>query len=424
MALTCGWIMLCKQCGFGLGNQANFCPGCGEKVLEEDRQEGFTQKQPAKWLKLLFGLILAGLTAGLLMMLFSDNMSDTVSEQLKAIKEDRLKEAYYNYTSKEFQAATSFNSFEEFLINYPAFSQSKSIRFIDRHAESDSGVLKAMISNDEGTEYPVRYQLVKSEDKWLISSIKLEEFSRKTLAITENDLKQKKEIIFNSQPLKDAITGMMLQVREHNIKDAYESYTSADFRKTTTLDEFEGFIKQNPAFSQNESVELNELSFDNNVATMNGTLKDTQGNLYSAEYDLVEERGKWKIFHAKVWALDPRNHEDAAKLSFSKFILGSEVDGNNIVTNPKTIFKGSDGDIYLNLSADNVKAGTKIEVVFEHVDTHSKITPVSKRILENGDMILSFIFSPPEKGWPVGNYRILAAASSGEKESYDFKMEE
>lgn len=423
MVLTCGWTMLCKQCGFGLGNKANFCPSCGQKISEKERDEGKFQKNPARWLKILFGFLLAGLLISCLIILFSDDISETVSEQLQAIKEQRITEAYYAFTSKEFQKATSLGEFQEFMNVYPVFSHNKSVRFIERHVESDLGTLQAMILTDQGMEIPVRYQLIRDNDKWLISSIKLEEESPAGDTKDIVDLKAKNEV-FDSKPLTDAIEGMMLQIRNNNAKNAYEMYTSADFRKNTNLEEFVWFLKENPSFAENESLDLGDLTFDNNVATMNATLKDGKGNLHTAEYDLVQEKGEWKIFHAKVWKFDPKSKEAAAKLVFSKFILGSEVDSNNVVTSPRSVFKSNDGDIYLNLYADNVQAGTKIEVTFEHVDTHSTIAPVSKRVMEQGDIILSFIFTPPEKGWPTGNYRLLATSSNGEKSSYDFKVEE
>lgn len=526
--------MLCKQCGFNLSNQANFCPSCGNKITDEERQQNSSPKQSAKWLKILLGILIAGLTLITLLILLSEDMTDIVSEQLKSIKENRLTEAYYDYTSKSFQEATSLDRFREFMNIYPAFAHNKSVRFIDRTTENDSGSLHAMILTEQGVEIPVQYSLVREGDKWKIESIKLEDIgsqgasiddgeqaaivapielqlqalqkrevrqgydtlskqysekmpwdqfdsfvkghpiffqyksvnyeaiqrsgdkatvnarleSRKDQVVVSYELVQeegkwkiagmqlqgnesakevdqaKKDEVFDSKPLETVIKAQMEQIRQKNFMKAYEDYTSKDFQKSTTIKEFEGFIKDNTSFSENSSVELDDISFDNNVATMAGILKSRDGKVYPVEYDLVQENGVWKIFHVQVLNPDQRVKKAASDLQFSKFVLGSGLGNDGLVVSSKTTFKTNSGDIYLNLYVDNVKSDTKIQVVFEHVDSHSTIEPVSSRVSEDGNVILTFIFSPPTNGWPKGKYRLSASASTGETGTFDFVVEE
>jgi hypothetical protein len=410
--------MLCKKCGFGISNQANFCPKCGEKVPEEMHQTNSTQKT-GRWLKILLSLILVGLATAFFMLLISDNMTETVSDQLDAIKEDKLTEAYYSYTSKTFQEATPLTSFREFIEEYPIFSNHKSVRFIDRNTSNEAGTLHAMIMNEDGKEIPVLYQLVKEEDRWLINGIKLDD----TNPEEEYEYQSASELEFDSTPLKSAVYSIMSEIRTGNLKKAYEDHTSSDFRTTTTFHDFENFIKENPSFSQNQTVELDDLTFDNNIASITGTLKDAESKKYSAEYNLVEENGQWKIFHVRVWPQDPNLQLGDPKLKFTQFVVGSNVDQQNVITDPRTIFKPESGNIFLNLAVNNIRMGTKVDVLFEHVDSHSAIPPVSKRIMEDGDVTLAFIFTAPTTGWPIGNYRLTAIASSGEKNTYDFKVE-
>lgn len=419
MVLTSGWTMLCKRCGFGMSSQANFCPKCGEKVPEEMLTSNQSQKSTGKWLKVLLGFILVGLVAAFLLLMLSDDMTETVSDQLEAIKENKLTEAYYSYTSKAFQETTPLKTFREYIEEYPVFSKHKSVRFIDRNTSDDAGALHAMIMSENGEEIPVQYQLIKDGDRWLINGIKLDDTNPEEAF----EYGSADESMFDSTPLKSAINNLMSDIRSGNLKNAYESHTSSDFKTTTTFQDFENFIKENPSFLQNQSVELDDLSFDNNMATISGVLKDTDGKVYSAEYNLVEENGEWKIFHVRVWPQDPSSLHGASKLKFTQFVVGSNVDQEKVVTDPKMIFKPNSGDIYLNLAVDDIRTGTKVDVYFEHVDSHSTIPPVSRRVMEDGDVILAFIFTSPTAGWPLGNYRLTATASSGEKNTYDFKVE-
>lgn len=408
--------MLCKQCGFNLSNQANFCPGCGKKVTEEERLENASPRQSTLWLKLLLGLLLLGVASIVLVILLSGDLTDTVSDQLQTIKEGKLTEAYYNYTSKAFQEATSLSNFREFMNVYPVFSHHRSVRFIDRNTDNDSGFLHAMILTEKGMEIPVQYRLVKEQDKWKIDSIKLEDMG----AANSSKIKEDQTLL---KPLEATIKEQMKQIRLKNLKKAYEEYTSIEFQKTTTFNEFEEFIQDNPSFSENQSVELDDLSFNNNVATLAGILKTADGKVYPVEYDLVDEKGVWKIFHVQVLNSDQRTREAILNLKFSKFVLGSDLGDDGLVVSSTTVFKKGAGDIYLNLYVDHAKADTKIQVLFEHIDSHSSIEPISTRVSEEGNAILTFIFSPPPSGWPVGQYRLLVTASTGEHAQYDFKVE-
>jgi hypothetical protein len=271
-----------------------------------------------------------------------------------------------------------------------------------------------MILIDDDHEIPVEYVLVKEGDRWLIDTIKVEDMS-------EHQMNDSDET-FDTTPLQMPITEMMNQIHQGQLKKAYEDYTSQEFQKTTTFKEFEDFIQSNHSFGDYQSIEFTDLSFDNNIATLSGILKTSDGKNYHAEYDLTEEKGGWKIFHVLV-----SNASDGIKdqaMQFTKFVVGTGLDDHNVVTSPTKVFKQGIEDIFLNLYLSHVKANTKVEVVFKHMETDSSIPAVSKMVSESGDVVLAFIFSPPPSGWPVGNYRLEATSSTGESAMYDFKVGE
>ena len=230
--------------------------------------------------------------------------------------------------------------------------------------------------------------------------------------------------VFDQTPLKSAISELLAQIRQRNFAKAYEEYTANDFRKTTSLKDFETFVNDNLGFLDNQSVEFGKLKFDNNVAMMGGKLRGADGKVYVVEYYLVQENGGWKIFHVQVLDSGQEIATETPVVQFTKFILGSGLSEDGFVTVPKKVFKSNSGNIYLNLYADNAPADVTIRVVFEHVDTNSIIPPVSKVVSEGGNLILTFVFSAPPSGWPKGNYRLSAIASTGGSGSYDFKVEE
>ena len=411
--------MYCKHCGKTTESQHLFCPSCGVKFTEENTQTVQDQKN-SRWFKILLGMILVGVCVAIGIALFSIDMTDTVTNQLKAIKTDKIPEAYFDYTSKGFQETTSLKQFHEFIKTYPEIAHSRSIRFIDRKAYDDTGDLQAMLTTDQGNEIPIQYRLVKEGEKWKILSIKLEAKSKKAFSPIKH------QETFDSKPLIEVIEKQVEKIRQNNLSNAYQNYTSKDFQKSTSLEDFEAFVKSQPSLSENNKVEMGNLSFDNNVATFSGVLTTKNGTRYPAEYSLIQEDGVWKILHIQMKA--PEVQKDSSVLEpmkISKFLLGVAVDDAGYVETPVATFKTNSGDIYLNLYLNNAKAGTKVEVAFEHIQSHSTIPSVSSTVSEDGDSVVTFIFSPPPKsGWPKGNYRLVATTSTGLTNTYEFNVED
>lgn len=412
--------MYCKHCGKTTESQHLFCPSCGAKFTEENTQTVHDQKN-SRWFKILLGLIIVGVCVAIGMALFSRDMTDTVTDQLKAIKADKIPEAYFDFTSKAFQETTSLKQFSEFIKTYPEIAHSRSIRFIDRKKDDDTGDLQAMLTTDQGNEIPIQYKLVKEGEQWKILSIKLEAKTKKAFSPT----KQKES--FDSKPLIEVIEKQVEKIRQNNVSNAYQHYTSKDFQKSTSLGDFEAFVKNQPSLSDNGKVEMDNLSFDNNVATFSGVLTTKSGTRYPAEYSLIQEDGVWKILHIQVKAPEQQVQKDSSvfvPMKISKFLLGVAVDDAGHVETPVATFKTNSGDIYLNLYLNNAKAGTKVEVAFEHIQSHSTIPTVSSTVSEDGDSVVTFIFSPPKSGWPKGNYRLMATTSTGLINTYEFNVED
>lgn len=308
--------MNCKHCGTTLDSQAKFCPKCGYSLSENQNdshtdQSHSTLKSPW-WFKALLCFVVIVICGSVFMALLSEDITDTVEDQLKAIRKGEISEAYHNFTSKRFQDSTSFDIFEQFVHKYPAFSENKSIQFNDRNVNDHIGILETILITTNNEHIPVEFKLVKEADKWKILSLRIE---------------------------------------DHN---------------------------PNPS-SQPTSISTSQQI--------------------------------------------PFQEDSTNPIRFTKFVLGNSVDNKGFVKNPMTAFEKNVGDINFNLYVSNVNQDTSIEIALQHVDSQSSLKPVTTRVSPPGDSILSFVFSPPKIGWPVGTYRIQAQTQSGVKESFDFKVE-
>lgn len=311
--------MYCKHCGIILESEANFCPTCGQNLLDGIPNPPLLQTEHKKysplWFKTLVCLVILGISGFTLTALLSEDLTDTVKEQLQMLQNGQITEAYYDFTSKKFQEATPLERFHEFVKKHPAFARNKSINFTERNVNNDIGVLSAVITTTDDKKIPVEYKLIKEGDKWKVLSIRLQE------------------------------TGDSPTITEVN----------------------QSVKRQLPSKIQQS------------------------------------------------------NHPDF--LQFTKFVTGNSINTKGIIKTPSRLFTSDSGDIYLNLYIKQAVTGAQIEIVFKHLDSLSSLTPVSTRITNPEDSVLSFVFSPPKSGWPKGNYQIQAKASTGTKNSFDFKIE-
>ncbi len=105
------------------------------------------------------------------------NMSLTkvIKAQLSAIKAGKLEEAYYAYTSDQFQKSISLEQFKQFVQQYPALAKNKKVSFTSWKIENNQGYVKGNLTGEDGSTLPMEYHLIKENGQWKILSIKTKE---------------------------------------------------------------------------------------------------------------------------------------------------------------------------------------------------------------------------------------------------------
>jgi TM2 domain-containing membrane protein YozV len=108
-----------------------------------------------------------------LVMYATSGMTDTVFDQLNAIKSGDMNKAYYSYTSKAFQKETSLQDFKQFINHYESLKNNKDARFKERNMMDGQGVLKGTLESDDGVIIPIEYYLIKEDNVWKIIQIQI-----------------------------------------------------------------------------------------------------------------------------------------------------------------------------------------------------------------------------------------------------------
>jgi hypothetical protein len=124
-------------------------------------------------LALCFGvLVIYVCVLGSIIIYATSGVTDTVQNQLAAIRSGDMQKAY-SYTSMEFQKATSFDAFKEFIEQIPALRDNESGSFPSRSMNNDEGVISGTVKSREGSEMPIEYLLIYENKAWKIEGIKI-----------------------------------------------------------------------------------------------------------------------------------------------------------------------------------------------------------------------------------------------------------
>ncbi len=381
-------------------------------------------------------------------------LQHVVEGQLKDMQAGKL-DAAYNYTSKVFRENTSLDAFKEFAQHFPILTSFTSVKYSDPKIEKGIGTIVVELKN-QGSAIQLVYTLAVEGNEWKIWVIKVLKFTN--VMMTENnplegvkvsappkvnkmpDQQQKGEEESEQQKLIDQLNAVIKEqqqaIQQDDITTAYVKYTSDEFKSSTSPDAFKDFIARFPAFSKGMGTPFEKLTLDNNVPTLSGTLMTENGDMFHVEYDFIHEKDAWKILHIEI---SPEENAAAIRkgiseskgngpMEFSKILIGNTVDKQGLVQDPKNVLKSTGGNIFVNLFIQNGKKGTRIELTLKNLDTGSNTPGVSTSLEDDGSAMISYDFTPPEKGWPVGSYRLLATSSTGENKTgvnqeFNFRIE-
>ncbi len=207
-----------------------------------------------------------------------------VQSQLKALSERDIFDAYYNYTSKEFQEATSFSVFQQFMERFSIFSSYQEIDFRTFIKGYPLSSFIITLNNSFGSMV-VEYAIGLEGDQWKIWGIHLLERS------DQDKLK-------NKSP-KEMIQAQINAIRNHDLISAYYDFSSIDFQKTTSFRNFEKFVKEQQVMYHNRSSKLDVTSHNDNVAVVLGELVSMDDFNQELDFELVLEGDVWKTHHIK-----------------------------------------------------------------------------------------------------------------------------
>ena len=424
--------MFCSRCGAEVLPSYRFCPSCGTKldaatlVPPEPTSPEFVKKKPMPiWFKILaFLAVLAliGVTAGIL---FTESLVDVVDNQLASLRNQDLSKAYHEYSSKEFQAATSYDQFRNFIDTYPVFFNNQSAHFTQRSIENNIGRLKGNLTSQEHVNTPIEYRLIKEDGKWKILSIRL---------LKPSNIQNAKDT-GHAEDLIDVAKLQLKDIQDQKLVEAYQNFSSKEFKEATSEEAFREFIKRYPIFQYHHVVSFHKPVIRNGIGTLSVILQSEQNAAY-VKYYLIYEDHAWKIWSMRILSpsevpeatsLETKPNKTAAEpevgaMKIVSISLGDEVNQEGQIKHPETQFASTLKDLYVDIEIENGRKDNVIFLNLKHTESGSSI-PAKAAIEENGDTMLMTVFSPPTAGWPKGNFILTVTTSTGLEKSVEFKIE-
>ncbi|MFN4173750.1 MAG: DUF4864 domain-containing protein, partial [Parachlamydiaceae bacterium] len=332
--------MYCKHCGSKVEGHHLFCPACGNRLSEEP------PKRFPGWIKVIFGLLILGALIALVTQLKKIDAEETIKEQLNALKAGKLTEAYYEYTSKEFQKATSLEKFKEVVKSFPLLSQVNSLSIDEKEHNEDQETIKVTLDSDDNQTFKMDYGLVKEDDAWKIVFFKLVEGPKPIEEIASEP---------GNNPL-ETVEKQLEAIQADKIDEAYSNYVTKDFKKATSLNAFKEFIEAHPILKDFSSKKHGAISDTKGVKKVKFWISDDKGNKSILDYTLVKEGDSWKVRGIELLPDDfiPIDEKSA---SADPSVLSEQV--KNFVD---LIKNGQLDKAYEKITTENFKNATSLEV--------------------------------------------------------------
>lgn len=425
--------MFCSHCNAKVETDYQFCPNCGARLnsgpiltslSEEEPVQQMKKKPMPLWFKLvslIAILALVGVTAGIL---FTESWVDVVDHQLEAIRQYDIPKAYSAYTSKDFQSATSLDQFRNFIEAYPVFLNNQSAHFSQRSIDKNIGTLRGNLTSNDHVNTPIEYKLIKEDDKWKILSIRL---------LKPGNIQNAKEAQ-HAEQLIEIVKMQLKDVQERKFTEAYQHFSSQEFKDATSEDAFREFIKRYPILTQYRVVSFHKPTIRNGVGTLSVILQSEQTAGY-AKYYLIFEDQKWKIWSMRILSPSTNiennqfNQNTAVSknkkidsMALGRILVGDHLNEQGQIENPKTTFPSDIKDLYVDIEVKEGAKGNMIFLKLEHQESGSSI-PAQAMIEEEGETMLMSVFSPPSNGWPKGHYKLVISTSSDLSKVVEFEIE-
>lgn len=211
----------------------------------------------------------------------------TVMKHLEALHNNKISEAYYSFTSHDFQSAVPLSDFQKFLKTYDLTTRYENMRISPVEFKANEAFVSTKLTGPNKDFVIVKYTLVNEGNVWKILKVWVDN-TNSNHSGSSNDLAEW------MLPIDDQLQAL----RSNNIESAYNQGTSKVFKSSSSLEDFKQFVGYNPILSSHSGYVLQQQSFNGDEIVVGIVLDpDEDKNAVSFTYTLEKEDGRWKILN-------------------------------------------------------------------------------------------------------------------------------
>ena len=211
-------------------------------------------------------------------------------------------------------------------------------------------------------------------------------------------------------------------------QEAYDLYTSKEFKAATSFEIFEQFVAQYPVLSNYEEASFPTRETTNDQGHIEGTITAKDGTKVPVTYDFISEDGSWKIQYIGLPQAGVTPTGSGSTAASGDKIAGvamSDVSGDQGVValdGGKVEFALDTAEIFLSVYLKGMAKGDQVAAGLKFVSTGDTVGPTVNDVTQDGDLISNFSFTKPTAGWPAGEYQVKVLLSTGEEQTTGFTV--
>ncbi len=105
-----------------------------------------------------------------------------------------------------------------------------------------------------------------------------------------------------------------------------------------------------------------------------------------------------------------------------EIMLSDHADAQGVVTKHQSRFSRSTADIYGTALIAGAGKGKEITTELFYMTKNLKVLSFTKDVTGSGEVTFTFAFPKPDRGWPLGDYRLVILTSDGATKAVTFQV--
>jgi hypothetical protein len=309
----------------------------------------------------------------------SEVLKKVITEFVHQIDDGQEDNVYNSLMANGFKTVTSREEFGNFMKSYPEFKNHTGLTFGNSAVENDLYSQQVTFVTTMG-ESLIDFWLIDENGEWKIWGIHVE----KSASYPPMDPEVKTQVV-------KVIEEQLKSLRDKDVPRAYYAFSSDEFERFTSLQDFKKFTAEFPILSQHEKMEVGQGVQEGKIQLVRIKL-ELDGRESEVDYRLVKEHSDWKVWNIKVVMSE----------KVSKQLLNRQATSKVISNQLTAILKNEYSEAYHAYTTKEFQENTSLDRFIEFIHDHPVLErnqsfTVKNLSIEGGRAtVLVSIFAHPE----------------------------